>query len=466
MKKYLVFIIACVAACLLPFAGMAVWPTTVSTENKVMSEFPDIKNKEGGLNLDFFQELEEYFNEHFAFRNELVYADAMIQTSIFHVSNVDTVLYGTDGWLYYSSTLDDYLGNHRMSERQVYNLAHNLSLVQQYVEQNGSDFVLVVPPYNHTLYGENMPYYDSCIVDETHNIDVLTPKLQELDVHYADLLSLFRSEDEVLYLKRDSHWNGKGAVMAYHCMMDTLGYAHKDYEDSPVTRTKSEDGDLNRMLYTLYGEKELNYKYDIMQEYVYANDVKSVEDVWIETEMHGGNGSENGRLLMFRDSFGNTLIPLIANQFEKAWFTKEVPYGLESLMEQYHPDTVIFEKVERNLLEYIKMPPIISAPEAECIQNAESLESDTTISMEPLDYDFNYYKIHGSVDESLLKNETDIFVRINGVCYQAYHTGSNDYEIYMKKDNIRSYPAEIEVLTKEQGTCRIVRTKKIEEGEI
>ena len=47
MKKYLIFMIACLAVCLLPFAGMAVWPTTVSTENKAMSEFPDLKDAKG-----------------------------------------------------------------------------------------------------------------------------------------------------------------------------------------------------------------------------------------------------------------------------------------------------------------------------------------------------------------------------------------------------------------------------------
>ena len=109
MKKHLIFTIACLAVCLLPFAGMAVRPTTTSTENKAMSEFPDLKTEDGAWNSDFFQEFEEYFQEHFAFRNELVYADAKIQTSVFQVSNVDTVIYGTDGWLYYTSTLEDYL---------------------------------------------------------------------------------------------------------------------------------------------------------------------------------------------------------------------------------------------------------------------------------------------------------------------------------------------------------------------
>lgn len=462
MKKYLIFIIACIAVCLLPFIGMAVRPTTVSTENKAMAVFPELKTEDGTWNLNFFREFEDYFNEHFAFRNELVYADAKIQTSVFQVSNVDTVTYGKDGWLYYSSTSGDFLGTDRMSERQIYNVAHNLSLVSKYVEEKGSDFVLAVPPNKNTLYGEYMPYYDSYIADPVHNVDMLAPKLQEAGVPYADLPELFRNEEEILYLKRDSHWNMKGAVMAYNCIMDTLGYAHTDYSDSTVSRTKDEDGDLNRMLYTFYGEKEFNYRYDTEQEYTYVNDTESVEDVWIETE--GGSG--NKTLLMFRDSFGNTLIPLIADQFEKAWFTKEVPYGLESLMEQYDPDTVVFEKVERNLSEYINMPPIISAMEADAFTDAESLESDTTVSVGSLEYDADYYKISGSVEEGLLEDETDIIVRINGTCYEAYHIGNNDYELYMKKKNVRIWPAEIEILTKDRQICRVVQTEQIDEGEI
>lgn len=473
MKKHLIFVIACIAVCLLPFVGMAVHPTTTSTENKVMSSFPSLTTEDGSLNLHFFREFEEYFNEHFAFRNELVFADAKLQTTLFSVSNVDTVTYGKDGWLYYTSTLGDYLGFNRMSDRQIYNLAHNLSLVREYVEGKGSDFILAIPPNKNTLYGEHMPYYDSYIVDHTHNVDLLTPKLLELKVPYADLPAMFRNEDEVLYLKRDSHWNMKGAVMAYNCIMDGLGYPHMDYGDTSVTRAKNEDGDLNRMLYTFYGEKELNYNYDIEQTHTYANDAKSVEDAWIETT--GGTG--NGTLLMFRDSFGNTLIPLIADQFEKAWFTKEVPYGLESLLEQYQPDTVVFEKVERNLSEYINMPPIISPVEEteNVLKTAKAViakepsqtgESAATISMESLDYDFNYYKISGSVEESLLEDETDIIVRINDKYYKAYHIGSNDYEVYIKKENLTTYPVEIEVLTKTLDTYRVVQTKIINEGDL
>lgn len=461
MKKYVIFITACLVACLLPFAGMAVRPTTASTENKALPTFPALKAKDGHWNQDFFQELEQYFNGRFAFRNELVYLDAKIQGSLFHVSNVDSVTYGKDGWLYYSSTLGDYLGHNRMDGRQIYSLAHNLSLAQQYVEGQGAGFVLAIPPNKNTLYGEHMPYYASHIADPTHNIDLLAPKLQELGVTYADLLGMFREEQEVLYLKRDSHWNMKGARMAYNCMMDALGDAHEDYGDAPATRAKDRDGDLNRMLYTFYGEKELDYKYSIGEGYSYTEGTGDVEEPWIQTA--GASGS--GTLLMFRDSFGNTLIPFFAGQFQKACFTKESPYGLETLMAEHHPDTVVFEKVERNLAEFTNMPPIIPAPAAKTPQDAEPVGSGTTIGIGTLEYDAAYYKISGEVDSSLVNEETDIIIQANGACFQAYLTGTNGYVAYLKKEDLPKFPMEASILTEDQGSYKLVKTETLgEEG--
>ena len=192
MKKWpIVFITICLAVCFLPFVGMAAWPTTVTTENRTLSSFPQLQGKEGGLNLKFFSEFETWFHEHFAFRNQLVYADARIQGDIFRVSGVDGVVYGKDDWLYYSSTLSDYLGGQPLSPREVYNVAHNLELTKDYVEARGCRFLLTVPPNKNTLYGENMPYYDSLIVTKEHAIDKLTPLLEEKGIPYADLFALF-----------------------------------------------------------------------------------------------------------------------------------------------------------------------------------------------------------------------------------------------------------------------------------
>ena len=101
--------------CLLPSVGMLFFPTTQTTENKAMAEAPKLFTEDGSFNTSLIADFEDYFTQHIALRNPLIYADAQIQTNLFQESNVSGVINGTDGWLYYSSTLNDFLGTDILS---------------------------------------------------------------------------------------------------------------------------------------------------------------------------------------------------------------------------------------------------------------------------------------------------------------------------------------------------------------
>ncbi len=365
-RSYTIFIICCMLVCAIPLAAMAVRPTTQSTENRVLSSLPSFLDENGRPNLDFFRGLEQYFNEHFAFRNELVCADSLIQSRVFQSSASERVIVGREDWLFYSSTLPDYLGTEPLSDRELCNIAHNLALTDAAVRGAGGRLLIAFPPNKNTLYGEYMPYYDSLIVDPVHGIDRLAPLLRQRGLLYADLAALFRAEDETLYLKRDSHWNNRGALLAYDRIMDLLELPHEDYSGAAVERSFDRQGDLSAMLYTLYGRPSPDYHYSPMQPFERLDGGTAADDPWIETTGVEGRGS----LLMFRDSFGNTLLPFFAGAFERAWFTRETPYGLETLLTAHHPQIVILEKVERNLRDFIDEPPILSAPETDPVRDS------------------------------------------------------------------------------------------------
>ena len=152
-NKSLIFIVVCMLLCLIPSVGMLFFPTTETTENKAMAVAPKLMTEEGRLNKAFFSDFERYFTEHIALRNPMVYADAMVQTKVFQESNVSGVIAGTDGWLYYSSTLDDYLGRQVLSNRELFNLAHNFCLVQDYAQEHGMEFALTIAPNKNPLRG-------------------------------------------------------------------------------------------------------------------------------------------------------------------------------------------------------------------------------------------------------------------------------------------------------------------------
>lgn len=135
MKKLqIIYITAFFAACLVPSLGMAVTKQETSSENRRLAEFPKIKTEEG-INTQWLPEAGEYFQEHFAFRNELVTANALLNGKFFGVSTADGVIQGTDGWLYYKDSLQDYLGEELLSERSLFNIAHTLSMMQEALEK-------------------------------------------------------------------------------------------------------------------------------------------------------------------------------------------------------------------------------------------------------------------------------------------------------------------------------------------
>jgi len=458
----LLFILICLTLCIIPFAGMLTHATDTTTENKRMAEFPAIKEN-GKWNITFMQELGAYFEDHFAFRPALVSADAEIQSKAFKVSNVDTVIVGNEGWLYYTSTADDYLGRNTLSERGVANIAHNLSLVQQYVQEKGAKFLFTVAPNKNSLYGENMPYYFQKKAGNKKNIHLLETEIEKRDIAYADLFSLFQNQDEVLYLKRDSHWNNKGAMLAYHTLLEELDIPHDNYETAKVLRTKEEYGDLNKMLYPLTAKAEWNYDYQNGDSFTYQTDTASVEDAWIETKSEKNNGS----LLMFRDSFGNTLLPFMANAFSEAYFSKGVPQNITDYMESYHPDTVILEKVERNISELATDPPLMEGLPIDLGQKIETVPSDTTLEITESETNTSYWEISGVLEDSLCTEDVQTYVRVtDGTVQNTYHafsvtTPESDYgfKLYLPKEKVPGNSATFDIIVEKDGVFQIIKSE-------
>ncbi len=460
-----IFVAACLALCLLPFIGMVAAPTNTTTENRKLASFPEFK-EEGKWNWEWLSQAGAYFEEHFAFRPYFVTADSEIMGRIFGVSNMDTVIDGKGGWLYYTATLNDYLGTDALSDRGICNALHNLSMMQRYVEDKGAKFLFTAAPNKNSLYGEQMPYYAGRKAGGKKNIELLEPGFEKEKIPYADLFSAFENQKETLYLKRDSHWNQKGAVLAYHTMLDAMGVEHDTYETVPAVRTKTEYGDLNRMLYPESAVPEWNYSYEKELSYQYVTDFKSVEDAWIQTVNDKGKES----LLMFRDSFGNTLLPLMADTFKDGYFSKSVPYPIEEYMNAYHPEKVIVEKVERNLKDLAAEPPVMTGLPAKIKENPAVEDTTTTLRLKESEYDVSYWEISGMVDEAYINSSTNVYVTVQcGDSRQTYEAftisddrSDNGYLLYLPKDTVTEDVLEAGIVTETAGKYTIVKQKTLQ----
>lgn len=459
--KYVVYIVIVVCILLIPLAGMSFWPTNETTENTVLAEWPKL-SEDGKWNQNYLADLGEYFEDHFAFRQNFVTTNALLYGKMLGSSATDQVVVGSDDWLYYGGTLDDYQGKDLLSEREMYAIVHNLKVVQDYVESQGSRFLLTIAPNKNSLYGDNMPYY--YLGGEESNLNLLTEKLEVAGINYLDLYELFEEQDEVLYFKRDSHWNNKGALLAYNAIMNNFGKEHETYLNVPYSIEKIHSGDLDEMLYPLAVELEDEYIYDKNREYSCVTEVVDNMDNWIETE----NVNKQGKLLMFRDSFGESLLPFMAEEFEKGYFTRLVPYNLTQV-EQYDTDYVVIERVERRLSAFAEEAPIMNALESQNVIGLEA-KTDTTLEVEK---QASYIMINGQIDERYVDEDTEIFVAIRDnntletKTYIPFYTitkngDGNGYQMYLNENLFpTSSSVHVNIIVQNKGENMIVASNDI-----
>lgn len=295
------------------------------------------------INHSFGTEYEEWLSENFAFRDPIADLFASLKMNGFGEGN-DQVIVGKDDFLFFNDTTADYIGTSVMTDEEIALIAEALLRLSRLAEENGARFLFVMAPNKNTVYGEMLPdrYVKS---EEASNADRLYEALRRLDVPYLDLRSVLieAAEDELVYHKRDTHWNGVGARLAFEKMAAEFGVALPDLSGrGPITDTKFE-GDLDALLFpgkTMY-DTDITYNFEGL--FVFTTAYSTPMDLVISTRSGG-----NGKLLMFRDSFANAWIPYAASTFRETRMERVTPYRTDAIV-SWKPDFVVVEIAERNL---------------------------------------------------------------------------------------------------------------------
>lgn len=469
MKKgKLIYCILFFAICLCPSLGMLVTKQETSSENRQLSEFPSPKTEEGKINVEWLSQAGDYFQEHFAFRNELVTGNALLHGRLLETSTADGVIQGKNGWLYYKDSLNDYLGQDLLSDRSLFNIAHMLSMTQQALEEKGVNFLFTIAPNKNSLYGDNMPYYDKLKVSGQTNRENLEDWLKTEKVAYADLYQALMEEDEVLYHARDSHWNNKGAALAADVLMDALGKDHDSYEGESYTVRRDYTGDLDTMLYPLASTADDEIYYDKETTYATVEEIQSNFDPRITTV----NPVKEGSLVMYRDSFGNALLPYMADAYANAYFSRGIPYQLMDV-ETHSADTVIIERAERFLPEMSQFPPVLTAKEISLTENEELQGSDGAVDVKIKPQGMTA-QLSGRIKEGLLDTDSRIYLKVNGSVYEAFpmdvkveeNLDDNGFCLYLPSELVAADGNDVEILIEKDNKIYNIYQNNIKEDSI
>jgi len=325
-------------------------------ENRIKTKQPifDIKTP-----FIFPQKFESYFNDNFITRDNYLQLNSVIKAQFLGISPLQNkVMIGKNGWLFFSYDCDPKLNNagHLLSENELEIIKNNLEERRAYLKEKGIAFYTIIPPTKTSIYPEFLP----------SNIPHLNSKLTQL-INYLEKHSTLRiidvrnelliaKEKEQIYYKNDTHWNSKGAFVAYSKLLNIIN--HDFPKVKPLKREelsfklfKTNDGDLGGFL-MLKNYLNINkYQYFLTNGFQAKNIPKEeLYKRFSPYNFHGiikRNTNQNlPKLLMYRDSYTMSLIPIISENFSEStylWTYQMTP----EIIDREKPDIVVLEIVER-----------------------------------------------------------------------------------------------------------------------
>ena len=403
--KYLwhkVYILFTLAACTFLFVGMLILPEQENQEKRELALLPrPIINET--INLNFPNEAESYLNEHFAMRSAITTINASLYNYAFNESTSEKVIVGKDNMFFFSETLDDYFGINILMDEQINRITRVLQLMEESAMEDDVPFYIAIAPNKASLYGDYMPMRYRKVSDQ-RNVLRLGKSAENVGLHWVDLDSELKKhkKDTMLYYYRDSHWNSIGAGYAAAALLREMDMEQEALQlvSLPISKEGDWEGDLATMLLPTRHLKEEDYSIEGLPAYSYIKNVRRMDEMEIRTSSNYNEES----LLVYRDSFGNALIPILSGYFGEIKYTRAQPYPH---YEANDYDAVVLEIAERNIPRLLDRAPMMEAPLREFSGEVEILDSkDSRVFCEEGLY---FYHIYGEIDRSLLKDD-DIVV--------------------------------------------------------
>jgi hypothetical protein len=238
---------------------------------------------------------------------------------------------------FYKTELDghplwDYMGINRFTDEELSAIADNLTATKEYLNGRGIEFYTMLMPNKEIIYEENMPDTIARVNKESRgeqlsgyindNTDVVCVYPKE------ELIEAKNSSDTKIWYDTDSHCNQRGSFIAIQALFERI-YGTSASIDSVSFRVDATDysGDLVNMA-------GISDKYKIDTVYVF------------EKESADKSQYHDQTLLFVGDSFGGFLSTVAGGYYKDVIWVYPSQFEF-SMYEEYEPDVVIWESVER-----------------------------------------------------------------------------------------------------------------------
>ena len=289
---------------------------------------------------------------------------------------------GRDHWVSFQTDMELFMGkneihkvyigkNHYLLEHYTekefdpQQISKNLQALEKFVgkaKQNADVHVMMVPTKSWILR-EKLPAFAPHYKEQKF-YDALQQKLEKEDVLISVEPILDAHKEEEIYYRTDHHWTTLGAWYAYEQYTKAVGgdlqraqgkkkfrcisknfygttYAKINYARQADKIEIYEPADKLRVVYNM-GEKKTKTLYDVS--FLKTADQYSVFTGGNQAVLEITGGIKNGKtLLLIKDSFANSILPFLAEDYEKLVVVdlRQLNVSGDRLLEMFSPTDIL-----------------------------------------------------------------------------------------------------------------------------
>ena len=289
---------------------------------------------------------------------------------------------GRDHWVSFQTDMELFMGkneihnvyigkNHYLLEHYTekefdpQQISKNLQALEKFVgkaKQNADVHVMMVPTKSWVLR-EKLPAFVPHYKEQKF-YDALQQKLEKEDVLISVEPVLDAHKEEEIYYRTDHHWTTLGAWYAYEQYTKAVGgdlqraqgkkkfrciskdfygttYAKINYARQADKIEIYEPADKLRVVYNM-GEKKTKTLYDFS--FLKTADQYSVFTGGNQAVLEITGGIKNGKtLLLIKDSFANSILPFLAEDYEKLVVVdlRQLNVSGDRLLEMFSPTDIL-----------------------------------------------------------------------------------------------------------------------------
>lgn len=313
----------------------------------------------------------DWFEDHFGFRATLIRWYGESRLFVLGVSPSTSVASGQDGWLFYAddSSLDDFARIDPMTPDALANWREAIVRARDWLRRqrpDGVPYIFTVAPDKHVIYPDELPP-GLAQVGDLSRTDQLYTALQDLGVA-VDVRPALReaSARERIYQRTDTHWNDRGALIAYQQIVNAVRLrvpatpAAWSRDDFDAVDREVPAMDLGRMI----GLSRVLRETDMTLVPRRPRRARVVEPAGAQPTDELGrivtaiDDPSLPRAVIFRDSFVSRLVPFLSEHFSRAVYVWQNDFDAD-LVTKERPDVVIQEIVGRHLYSFIPSPELV-----------------------------------------------------------------------------------------------------------